>query len=201
MNTYVFKKSTEETHVYSPVWESTERAEIVTCPWQEFQINPYTYAQGLITDDALVIRMVSEEKELRSCMQKVNGRVCDDSCMEFFFCPDENDARYLNIEANALGVMHIGLGEGRHGRSHPIEDMSPFNCQTMTMDGKWYLRYEIPFSVLKTMFNNVSTEIRGNFYKCGEQTGHEHYIVWNNIETPNPDYHRPEFFGRITLEI
>jgi hypothetical protein len=22
-------------------------------------------------------------------------------------------------------------------------------------------------------------------------------VVWNNIETPEPDYHRPEFFGSI----
>ena len=39
-----------------------------------------------------------------------------------------------------------------------------------------------------------------NFYKCGEETSEPHYVTWNPIGSENPDYHRPEFFGKVLFE-
>ncbi len=36
---------------------------------------------------------------------------------------------------------------------------------------------------------------RGNFYKCGDETKSEHYGMWNNIDSPKPNFHLPECFG------
>jgi len=41
--------------------------------------------------------------------------------------------------------------------------------------------------------------LRANFYKCADKTAHPHYVSWNPIETDKPDFHRPEFFGRLTF--
>ena len=41
--------------------------------------------------------------------------------------------------------------------------------------------------------------VRANFYKCGDRTAVEHYIVWNEITAANPDYHRPECFGSLVI--
>ena len=42
--------------------------------------------------------------------------------------------------------------------------------------------------------------IRANFYKCGDKTAHPHYLSWSPIDTPKPDFHRPEFFGELILK-
>jgi hypothetical protein len=39
---------------------------------------------------------------------------------------------------------------------------------------------------------------RANFYKCGDDLPEPHFLAWNMINTEEPDFHRPEFFG--TLE-
>ena len=38
---------------------------------------------------------------------------------------------------------------------------------------------------------------RANFYKCGDMLSVPHYVTWNPVGTPKPDYHRPEYFGEL----
>ena len=40
---------------------------------------------------------------------------------------------------------------------------------------------------------------RGNCYKCGDRTEHPHFLAWNPVHTPTPDFHRPEFLGEMIL--
>ncbi|HEX9250722.1 MAG TPA: carbohydrate-binding family 9-like protein, partial [Ignavibacteriaceae bacterium] len=37
----------------------------------------------------------------------------------------------------------------------------------------------------------------GNFYKCGDETEFKHYGMWSLIENSTPDFHLPEYFGKI----
>jgi hypothetical protein len=53
------------------------------------------------------------------------------------------------------------------------------------------------YSNLKTFDELKAT---ANFYKCGDETAVAHYVTWNPIKTVNPDYHRPEYFGKVTFE-
>jgi hypothetical protein len=41
---------------------------------------------------------------------------------------------------------------------------------------------------------------RANFYKCGDETETPHFGAWSPVQTPQPDFHRPEFFGRLVFE-
>ena len=41
---------------------------------------------------------------------------------------------------------------------------------------------------------------RANFYKCGDDMAVPHYISWNPIGCPRPDFHRPEYFGTLKFE-
>ena len=34
-----------------------------------------------------------------------------------------------------------------------------------------------------------------NLYKCGDNLSHPHFLSWQPIDTPQPDFHRPEFFA------
>jgi hypothetical protein len=39
-----------------------------------------------------------------------------------------------------------------------------------------------------------------NFYKCGDDTTKRHYLSWNPVKTPKPDFHRPEYFGILNFQ-
>ena len=63
----------------------------------------------------------------------------------------------------------------------------------------WELELAIPASALA--FHKLSSfsglHARGNFYKCGNKLPRRHYLSWAPIDTPAPDFHRPEFFESI----
>jgi hypothetical protein len=41
---------------------------------------------------------------------------------------------------------------------------------------------------------------RANFYKCGDKTSHPHWLTWSVVDKPEPDFHRPEFFGILEFD-
>ena len=63
----------------------------------------------------------------------------------------------------------------------------------------WNLTVAIPFDLIGLDGDNLPDHIMGNFYKCGAKTSLPHYLSWNPIATDTPDFHRPEFFGRLNL--
>lgn len=64
---------------------------------------------------------------------------------------------------------------------------------------QWELSLVIPVSAFfRHEIDNLSgLIIHGNFYKCGDKTAHPHFLSWNPIDIPSPDFHRPDFFGEI----
>ena len=42
-------------------------------------------------------------------------------------------------------------------------------------------------------------KLRANFYKCADMTKRPHFVSWQPIDLPKPNFHCPEFFGEITL--
>ena len=40
----------------------------------------------------------------------------------------------------------------------------------------------------------------GSDFAFADGTILPHYLSWNPIETPKPDFHRPEFFGELKLQ-
>ena len=41
---------------------------------------------------------------------------------------------------------------------------------------------------------------KANFYKIAENSTNPHYITWSVVENDKPDFHKPEFFGKIIFE-
>ena len=52
-------------------------------------------------------------------------------------------------------------------------------------------------SLIGIEYNNSPIETMGNFYKCASGSSQPHYLSWNPINTEKPDFHRPDFFGKI----
>ena len=43
-------------------------------------------------------------------------------------------------------------------------------------------------------------EWKANFYKIAENSSNPHYITWSEVGIDHPDFHRPEFFGKLIFE-
>lgn len=172
-------------------------------PWGG-EYRPRAQAVLELSGGALHVKLTAWEQTIVAAESRVGGDVYKDSCLEFFFMPcPEADRRYINVESNALGVMHIGVGDGREGRT--VLDALPegVNPRVRIRAGeKWSVRYALPVDWIRSLFPKFDpgpgTVMLGNFYKCDESI-HPHYGCWNPIETPEPDFHRPEHFGRIIL--
>lgn len=184
--------------------------EVGCAPWGG-DYRPKTFAKVCHDGGALHVCMRSYEKDIRTAVREHEGKIHTDSCMEFFFspCPDEG-CEYFNMEMNPLGYLKFNYGSGRGGRIKTVEDTSMYAVlATQSEDGDgayWQLVYSIPFDLIRSFapsFEGKKGErIRGNFYKCGELAPCPHLLAWNPIDNrayPNPDFHRPEFFGEMVL--
>lgn len=58
-------------------------------------------------------------------------------------------------------------------------------------------RVAIPFRLMGVDPSALPEKIFGNFCKCADETAYPHYLTWNPIDLPQPNYHCPEFFGEI----
>lgn len=147
--------------------------------------------------------LCAREATVSARVRDFNGDVWTDSCLEFFFRPFADDPRYLNIEVNAAGAALIGLGEGREGRVRLAACPPGMDIRASRHDGGWWaVAYAVPFALIESLFGRpfaAKTPFRGNFYCCDE-TLHPHFGSWNPIAAPQPDFHRPECFGALTLE-
>jgi hypothetical protein len=64
----------------------------------------------------------------------------------------------------------------------------------------WALAYRLPLSLFEKYYSGriaPGRVARANFYKCGDETEIPHYGAWNPVGSPKPDFHLPEYFGRI----
>ena len=82
-------------------------------------------------------------------------------------------------------------------------DLDMLNIQTAIFDDRWEIDYRIPVALIQkyipTYHHATGARLCGNFYKCGDETGHPHFACFSNIAWEHPDYHRPEFFAEFVL--
>ena len=163
-------------------------------------------AQICYDAENIYVRMVAVEPNIRAAYTEPLSKVCEDSCMEFFFCPSAEDDRYVNIEMNPNCATHIGVGSCRADsvRIIPKDEQELFQKKaSRTADG-WEITYQIPVFFLRSLFPGYGLEsgavIRANCYKCGDLTEEPHYLSWNPVVNPTPDFHRSCDFGIMILE-
>ena len=191
--------------INSPEWDKAETGIIDKERWSGLCKAPNTTFKVLRGPEGLSVLMHTDETHLRAEHAEENGEICEDSCMEFFFKPSPWDSRYINFEVNPKGVMHIGLGKDRFDRVLQYEDRKTFDVVSIANEGDWTLKYYIPDSFLKKVFEgaeeaaggNTATVARANFYKCGDLTDHPHLAAWSEVEVAEGDFHLSDFFGTL----
>ncbi len=197
MKTYSIKKIR---NFDENAWDAANVLELDCSPWEAVPRLYDTQARLVYTDEAIYIKMSTNETQLRAVNTQRDSDVCEDSCMEFFLSPNENDPRYLNFEINPIGAMLLFIGRGRDMWQSVDVSEEIFDIKTVITNKGWSVCYKIPFSFLNSLFGTVTPTMRANFYKCGEKTVKSHYGCWNPILMEEMEFHCPQYFGKLILE-
>ncbi|MCI8387556.1 MAG: hypothetical protein HFE63_03710 [Clostridiales bacterium] len=192
-------------------WSQLDTANIDSYVWDKTNAlkagAQLAYVKSGDEHEGLYTHLWCEESNPPAVYKNHNEAVYTDSCLEVFFTMNEKNAPtngYINIEANSAPATLIAYGTGRGDRTSIVDlGIKPFDVSCKKTDDRWELFEFIPLSVLQQIFHidevTADTEMRGNFYKCAE-TVNEHYGSWSPINTPEPDFHRPECFGKLILK-
>ena len=183
-----------------PDWASIPAAQIDQPQWMP---NPgiEAWAQVCRSQEALLVRLYAREVEPLARFTGETDMICLDSCLEFFFCPLAGDTRYFNFEFNPNGALYLGFGHDRYDSVRQLVQRAGelFCIERLTKEGAWGIGFQIPFAFIRIYAPEFSLSpglrLRGNFYKCGEETRAPHYLSWNRIESETPEFHQPCDFG------
>ncbi|MBE6757536.1 MAG: hypothetical protein E7552_03165 [Ruminococcaceae bacterium] len=157
-------------------------------------------------NEALYVHQRAVERDIRAEHRDPQAAVCEDSCMEFFFCPDSTSTRYFNFEWNLNGCLFLGIGEGREDRVRLTmpDGVERFSFRSARTADGWEIFYRIPLAFIRQHFPRCTFAagaiIRANCYKCGDKTVKPHFLSWNPVTSEQPDFHRSPDFGEMILK-
>ncbi len=192
----------------SGILDRSVRQPINIAPWPEFDYTPETSFAIGHDNSHLYLKFFVEEAVLKASFFKPNDPVYKDSCVEFFVA-FEDDKAYYNFEFNAIGTCLLGFGENRHNRkSISAEAISKIRYLSSIQnrklqDGKTGVQWELTLMIPAKAFSEhritgfSGKSCSANFYKCGDDTPVPHYLAWNEIQSPAPDFHLSEYFGKM----
>ncbi len=178
--------------------------------WKSWPYAPDTKFWTGWSDEEIILHYNVSEKSVKTVFSMTNAPVCMDSCVEFFI--SAGGYEYFNFEFNASGTRFAGYGKNRKtSKKLDPKYVEQIRCEASLgylpieipgIETKWSLTIGIPFKLFENMpLQNPSDRVfKGNFYKCAEHTEAPHFVTWNKIETENPDFHQPAFFGDIHFE-
>ena len=157
------------------------------------------------TGSAILVKFYITGDYFQSSVRAINTAVNKDNCVEFFISFDQD--AYYNIEFNCLGVGKMAYGAKRTKRQFlPASAVRKIKVMNKlghaNGDFNWEMILYIPLEVFE--FDAISSlkglTCKGNFYKCGDDLPNPHFLSWNRIESPEPNFHLPAYFGEIVFQ-
>ena len=185
--------------------------EIGCVNWPEdFPDKPRVHFRIAHSGDEIFIKYYVNEGAVRAVYDTDDQRPWEESCVEFFVAPDDPGEYYCNLEMSCIGygILHEGVpgkravapGGVEKVRRLPSISREPFGIR----EGEqfWTLTLAIPIESLPQIggASLSGRTLRANFYKCGDKLPRPHYLSWSPIDTTEPSFHRPDFFGRLFFE-
>lgn len=200
-----------------PVWQKVQALELTNFIGDTPEHFPRTQAKLLYDDDALYVIFHVEDCYLQAVAKEHQGDVWKDSCVEFFFTPENvTGEAYFNLEMNCGGTMLLHHQEIPRGESRQLtnQELSQIEvaatqpkivCPEVTTPTVWSVEYRLPISLLRERHLSLlqpaaGVSWRANFYKCGDKTSHPHWLTWAKIDQPILDFHVPKFFGQLNFQ-
>ena len=160
------------------------------------------------TGSHLVVLYHVRGYDLRAFALQDNEMVCHDSCCEFFVA-DPSDGTYYNFEMNCIGTLKAAKRRSRQdyclldeAQLSRILRLSSLKRSQIDASGihSWQLAMCIPFELMGFSADCIPEKLYANFYKCADKSEHPHFLSWNPVGTLQPDFHRPEYFGRLDFK-
>ena len=186
-----------------PDWRKIKKAPIDKYVWGG-GYRPGAYAQLVfIPETGFVARITAYETEPKAVYKNNMDPVYKDSCVEFF--ADYKDGGYINCEVNANGAILSAFGKDRNKRTPLDKIAGGFPAVRVSRsDNRWRAEITVSLDVIKAVYGDCGfsdgSVIYGNFYKCGDDCEIPHYGSFAPVGTEKPDFHRPEYFAKMTLK-
>lgn len=201
MKNYTFKKVDEKPTLDSPVWNDVEKATLDNDNFCGENAEKITVtAQGVCTKYGITVKFESDEKNPVIKYSHANQPAWTDSCVEFFLAPyPDEKGNYLNFEQSLGGALLLQKGPNAADRVYIPHSDEFFETEKHIDENGWKIKFFIPFSFIDKHFVTMNKKFRGNFQFCCEDKNV--YLTWNRIENPFPAFHKPEYFGEMTLDM
>lgn len=184
---------------------TVESQHIDASPWEaQYPYRPEVTFKMVHSDHLIGLHYKVKEEFVKAQAIRANESVWEDSCVEFFVSLD-NKHTYFNFEFNVLGTGLIGYGSSVKAERKRLTAAQIDTVDTLTQvvkhDGskEWEIFLLIPKDLITTEDLSGKT-IHGNFYKCGDALPNPHFIAWNTIDHPTPNFHLPAFFGTLIFD-
>lgn len=189
-------------------WKGIKEIIIKDYLWMQNDYRPEVIVKACYSNEYIYLYFLVHEQKVTIRYLNIGDPVFKDSCVELFInlFPAESE-EYFNIELNAIGTIKMGYGIKRNRKYLTASDLKDMKVVTSIKkpvvgfhgSDYWKLYCAIPIKVFEKIYNKIfkGEDAIGNFYKCGDETEFEHYGMWNLIENPTPDFHLPEYFGKI----
>lgn len=197
-------------------WQGIESQKLTNFMGQKPEHFPNTEFKMLYDDANIYVIFKVDDNYIKAVAKAHQASVCCDSCVEFFFTTGQDISQgYFNLETNCGGTMllHHQIACRQHCRpfiateldkveiSHSLPNLIE---KEITVPMTWTVEYRLPLNILesyaKVQKPASGIKWRANFYKCADLTSYPHWLTWEVVDRPLPDFHRPEFFGQIVFE-
>lgn len=164
---------------------------------------PACFCKIGLVGGSLVAMLKCYEAEPRAVYTKRDDPMYLDSCLELFVAPVKGRKEYVNVECNSKGAFLTEFGDGKYNRSlvASITQLSPEVCSFGGEDDNgayWGVQVALTKDFICSLYKlddsfEVS-DIRANFYKCGDDCDVQHYVAFSPVTTLPPGFHNPDCF-------
>ena len=187
--------------------DALEKINIDYSPWDDHFDGKVSFTISYDAD-TIYIKYFVLEKDVIAKYININDPVYKDSCVEFFIAFD-GEENYYNFEFNSKGTCLAQNGNSKNERNFlavssikKIKTISTFRNNKEGGFVEWELIVAIPREVFSyDHINDFSgKKAKMNLYKCGDDLPKPHYLCWSPIQSEEPNFHLPEFFGEATFQ-
>lgn len=203
--------NTNADNIINALEENGVRRTIDSLDWSDkYPYHPLTTFSMAHSADTLYIDFFVRSNYLRAVNYKPNSPVYEDSCVGLFIQPLPDRPEYISLMINCIGTLS---GKIHHAdgstETIPEEKLSRIACFASCgsrpfreLEGlfTWNILAEIPMSFFGIDMPEYPLTMKGNFYKCASGTSQPHFLSWMPVDSPTPDFERPDCFGTIILE-
>ena len=187
-----------------PLWDEIPEGRLEFSNWDSKIHYDTRFKMCFIKDKGIILRMRTDETDIRAVNSDRDENIWEDSCMEFFICPFAHRKEYLNFEMNPNGAWLCQFGSGKYDRVFlkTLTDCEIEISAEVCSNG-WSLEAFIPCELISEAYGEEFTadkaNLKGNFYKCGDLTEKPHYDSFCKMSTLPPGFHNPDCFADIKI--